>query len=474
MQPSHPSIVLLEFNELCPSLMRRFMGEGKLPNFQRLYREAQVYETDAQEEAPYLEPWIQWVTVHSGMNYREHQIFHLADGHTLQQKCLWDILSEHGHRVWVCGSMNIRYEKPINGLVMPDPWSTEVPSSDPCLEPYFKFVQRNVLEYTNENIPLSSADYARFLAFMVTHGLSVGTVRAILEQLLSERQGHHRWKRAALLDKLQLDVFAHFYRKIKPSFSSFFINSTAHFQHLYWRNMEPDLFQRKPTEAEQAEYAQAILFGYQEMDSLLARFFDLAERDTTLIFCTALSQQPCLKYETDGGKLFYRPKDFARFVEFAGVEGYAEIVPVMSECFNIRFESAPAAAAARERLTRLRVGEAAAMFVEQRDQTLYSACSINSSVPQNAMLSMDGGGPSAPFFDHFYRVDGIKSGMHHPEGMLWIRQPDRMHRIHPQKIPLASVAPMILDMFSLTAPEGMRTKPPSGFAGLDVKAPALH
>lgn len=460
------SVILLEFNELCALLIRRFMSEGKLPNFQRLYGEAQVYVTDAEEEAPFLEPWIQWVTVHSGMSYREHQIFHLADGHTLHQKCLWDVLSEHGHRVWVCGSMNIRYDQPINGLVLPDPWATEVAPSDPRLNHYFKFVQRNVQEYTNESVPLSAADYARFVSFMATHGLSFGTVRAIAEQLLAERRGHDRWKRAVLLDKLQFDVFAHFYRKLNPSFSSFFLNSTAHFQHLYWRNMEPDLFLRRPTATEQAEYESAILFGYEEMDRLLVRFYELMDRNTTLIFCTALSQQPCLKYEAHGGKLFYRPKDFARFVAFARVNEFTEIVPVMSECFNIRFESERSAAAAKERLARLRVNGAAALSVEQRGDSLYTACSINRPIPKDAILSVHEDGVSAPFFDYFYQVDGIKSGMHHADGMLWIRQPDRKHHFHPEKIPLTAVAPMILDMFSVAKPKFMQTKLPPALAGL--------
>ena len=34
---------------------------------------------------------------------------------------------------------------------------------------------------------------------------------------------------------------------------------------------------------------------------------DLAGDDTTLVFLTALSQQPCLKYEDIGGKTMYRP-----------------------------------------------------------------------------------------------------------------------------------------------------------------------
>src|SRR2546422_588658 len=114
------SVILLEFNELTSSLMDRFMGEGKLQNFRRLYAESQVYVTDAHESPPNLNPWIQWVTVHSGLTYDEHRIFHLGEGHKLKRKCVWDLLSNAGLRSWVCGSMNVRYDLPLNGQVLPD------------------------------------------------------------------------------------------------------------------------------------------------------------------------------------------------------------------------------------------------------------------------------------------------------------------------------------------------------------------
>lgn len=59
---SDKSVILLEFNELYPSLMESFIKEGKLPNFQRLYEQSEVYTTDAEEQPPFLEPWIQYRT----------------------------------------------------------------------------------------------------------------------------------------------------------------------------------------------------------------------------------------------------------------------------------------------------------------------------------------------------------------------------------------------------------------------------
>ena len=66
------SVILLEFNELTPSLISRFIAEGRLPNFKRLYDESRVFTTDATEDAwedkRLLNPWVQWVTVHTGVN----------------------------------------------------------------------------------------------------------------------------------------------------------------------------------------------------------------------------------------------------------------------------------------------------------------------------------------------------------------------------------------------------------------------
>ena len=70
-------MILLEFNELSPALMDAFIDQGCLPNFKRLRESSQVFTTVAEEVAPNLDPWIQWVTVHSGLSFDEHGVFHL-------------------------------------------------------------------------------------------------------------------------------------------------------------------------------------------------------------------------------------------------------------------------------------------------------------------------------------------------------------------------------------------------------------
>jgi len=450
------NVVLLEFNELSPSLMNRFITQGHLPNFKRFAAESAVFLTEAEERAPYLDPWIQWVTVHTGLNFREHGLERLNEGHKVHEKRIWDYVSEQGDPVWICGSMNIGYRPGIKGAVMPDPWTTHVEPTPNELKPYFSFVQRNVLEYTNERVPLSKADYIKFVGFMGQHGLSPSTMIAIAQQLFSEVRGLDRWKRAVILDKLQYDVFRWYYNKIRPRFSTFFLNSTAHYQHFYWRNMEPEIFTVQLSSDEVAKYESAILFGYQEMDRLVGKFMASADRNTTLVFCTAMSQQPYLKYEESGGRHFYRPTSFDALVKFAGVTGSFKVAPVMAHQFHVYLDTEDAARDAEKKMLALTVNGRQAMAVDRNGLQVFCGCHLYENLPKDTQILAGEAGAKKAFYDLFYKVEGMKSGMHHPDGMFWVRQPERRHSQHADTIPLAAVAPTLLHLLGIPRPAGMK------------------
>ena len=443
--------------------MERFIREEKLPSFGRFYRESHVFTTESDADAPNLEPWIQWITVHTGLPYREHGVFNLGDGYRLREKSVWDLLSDSGRKVWVCGSMNVQYKLPIRGWVLPDPWMIKVaPHPADELQPYVRFVGAHVLEHTLDQVSLTTRERLRFIGFMARHGLSLDSVVAIARQLVSERLRPQpaRWRRSGILDRLQFDLFRWVYLKERPDFSTFFSNSTAHFQHVYWRNMEPERFQVKPTADEQAQYEHAILYGYQQMDELLGRFMRLAADDATLVFCTALSQQPCLVYEDSGGKRWYRPRDFDRFLRDVGVTAPARVSPVMAHQFHIDFEDEQAAAEAEAQLGALHYpSDRQAMLLIRSGQRIFAGCRVLEEVRSDAAVTVTGSGRSIPFFQLFHRVAGLKSGMHHPDGLLWIRTTARQHHVDRVKVPLVSVAPTLLEMFAIPKPDYMQGEP---------------
>lgn len=447
-------LIVLEFNELTPALIDRFIASGHLPNFAKFRSESRVYTTAAEESAPYLDPWIQWVTVHSGLSYREHGVFHLNEGHKLATKRIWDVLSAHGMRSLVCGSMNVRYDQGTLAVVIPDAWCTHVPPTPDSLNSYFSFVQRHVLEYTSERVPLSVRDHLEFMGFMARHGLTTATCARVLRQLIEERFTDARWKRAVLLDMMQFDVFAHFYRKTQPAFSTFFLNSTAHYQHAYWEAMEPEIFEREGDSRQLQQHKDAILFGYSQMDKLLGRFFALAGDSAVLVLCTALSQEPWTTYRKDRAAFCYRPTDFGQLLKLVGINCGARIAPVMAEQFHLEFERTGDLKEAERLLGTIRLDGEQLLSIVQDGRRLFTGCRVHTEIRDDAVLDISGRAVS--FWDVFYKLPTSKTGMHHPDGIFWARLPDRSHEVVTERIPLTAVAPTLLGLCNIPAPSWMR------------------
>jgi hypothetical protein len=222
---------------------------------------------------------------------------------------------------------------------------------------------------------------------------------------------------------------------------------------------------------EAAKYESAILFGYQEMDRLVGKFIDLAGTDATLVFCTAISQQPYLAYEEKGGRQAYRPSKFEALVRFAGVPEPFKIAPVMAHQFHVYFESEQAAERAETQLKALTVNGRQALGVIRTGTQVFCGCHIYDNLPANQQIVSSETGKSINFFDLFYKIEGLKSGMHHPDGMLWIRRPNRSHSQHAEKVPLSAVAPTLLDLLGIERPSTM--KDTSILSSGERRAPAL-
>src|SRR5262249_8409251 len=147
----------------------------------------------------------QWPTVHFGVPYADHKIFHLGDGQSYRRRGVAQVLSDAGFRVGVFGSMNTNYG-PLNGYVIPDPWDKDGKTYPAWLQRFYRTVSNQVQESSREGAG-SKGELLRFGLFMLRHGLRPPTVRDIGAQLLAEhRDPGLKWRRAVLLDAIQYDL----------------------------------------------------------------------------------------------------------------------------------------------------------------------------------------------------------------------------------------------------------------------------
>ncbi|MDB5093244.1 MAG: hypothetical protein JWO85_1345 [Candidatus Eremiobacteraeota bacterium] len=440
---------LIEFNELCPTLLARFIAAGDLPYFAVLRNTSDVFTTDAGETGATLVPWIQWPSVHTGLPYAEHAIFHLGDATEAAFPTIASLLAEAGIPVGVFGGMNVPAPRTVRGFLLPDPWDKRGRTTPASLQPYYDVVAEQVKESSHHG-RLGLREVAKLGAFYARHGFRASTALTIARQFAAERiDPGLKWRRAALLDQVQYDVFRTYVREQCVRFASFFSNSTAHYQHLYWRNMEPALFADPPNPGAHRSLREAIRYGYRSMDALIGRFFHDFP-DATLIFATALSQEPY----TGPVVRYYRPTNFEALLAFLGVEG-GSVAPVMSHQYHVDFAGEAEAANAEGAFRALAVDGQPVVDVRREGSGLFCGCHFLDPRVMERDVVDTRKGTRRRFAELFFLMDGYRSGQHKADGALWIRTGGR-GRVHWEPVSILSIAPTILALFGITPPSTMR------------------
>lgn len=448
--PAAHRLLLLEFNELCPGLIDTFMAEGSLPNFKRLRERSHAYITHTSEAL--LEPWIQWVTVHTGVPLDEHGIVDLDEAEKLKHEAFWDGVKSDN--VLLMCPMNVRFNRTDRSIFMPDPWAaSQAPSPD--IEPFYRFVRSTVNTHARaQGLDKKVAlDAVRYLA---SHGMRVRTAVSLVRQLVQERVGSHdvKWRRATMLDKLSWDVFAHFWRGDRqPKIGVFFSNATAHYQHKYWRHYQPDVFSLKPDKNELRSYGEAIRYGYKCLDELLGKALRIAGPDTAIVLCTALSQQPMLDYEERGGKAMFLPKDYPQLLNILGLQAAPRVEAIMAEEARLHYERAEDAELALARLQAVTTSEGLALFKLRGfdGRSFIIGCAVFANEVEPTTRICLGDHAVADFRDHFIAMPTTTSAKHHPDGLLWVALPAGTASAEVEHIPLTQVRTRFEEILALTA-----------------------
>jgi len=444
--PSVRRVLMMELNELCPPIIEKMMAQGELPNFKALHSKSDVHVTWTDDND--LEPWVQWVTLHTGKPQDIHNASQLDDGHRIDLPRVWDVLAEQGHASLIFGSMNAKAASD-RVFLLPDPWSTRVSPSDARFNPFNDFISFNVTEHTNERARASRKQTIDFVRFMLGHGLSMETAAQAVRQVAEEKTGggHLHWRRSLVLDLMMWDVFEREYRRQKPAFATFFANSTAFLQHRYWRHMAPEDFQVKPSEADIAAYGGAIEASYRHMDKLLGRAMKLVGPQGRIVFATGLSQEANLRYEDQGGKFVYRPHDFDAFNAFIGGPEGVTFEPVMTHQAWASFRAGQDMAQFARGLDGLKANGEAVMCWWRDNGRIFFMNKLIMKVDGPMPLMSTVTGRSCDFSELFGLVGQVNNSQHNRNGCFWVERGAGLGRIHPEKLPLEQVCGHILDLF---------------------------
>jgi hypothetical protein len=353
--------ILLALNELNFKFIEKYIQQGYLPNFKQMFQHYGYLETTSEQEYHLLEPWIQWVSVHTGKTYTEHQVFRLGD--MVQRpdlKQIFEVLENRGYRVGAVSPFNADNRLKTPAFFIPDPW-TKTPASGNAL---LKGISNAVSQAVNDN---AQAKLSKQSLLSLLAGLAYYTPFSdmpwYVKQLMTLRKNVA--VKALILDKLLSDVFIKEWKKTTPDFSLLFLNSGAHLQHHYMFNSRAYTGNLKNPEWYCPSDQDPILAIYQLYDDILGRLNKLPH--TRLILATGLSQQPHTELT-----FYWRLKEHAAFLKAIGIDNAKAITPRMSRDFLIEFFNNEDAKRAQQMLVAAKTSDGQVLFtVDNRGNSLF-------------------------------------------------------------------------------------------------------
>jgi hypothetical protein len=454
---SRRKVLLVEINEITWNLIDPLIAKGTLPTFAFLKREGAWAAPVSVDLPPQLDPWITWTTVYTGRPQADHNVFFLQQPpDTIRVKRIWEICHDHGMSVGVYGSLCSWPPQPVRGFYVPDTFAPDALTYPESLRP----IQELNLTYTRSIRLPSDQDGIMFKlrlgSKLLRLGLRGATLARIARQLAAERLNPTlRWRRVALHPAVNFDFFERLYTRHRPTFATFHTNHVAHYMHTYWKAMQPGIFPQETSSAEAHDYGKAIEYGYRTADDLLKRIMGLLDQDTVLVVASSMGQQPFIS-NLRNGKRIGQLRSLDRLVDIMGLNGRVRTLYTMSDQFNIYADSAET----REFV----IANLKAAYIASPDRPMFYISVLGDCVTAALRPYDDVSGESLcvfpeslsqkPFrYDELvYGTGMMKSGCHHPQGMLMMYGAGIKHGVQLSECTNLNLAPTLLTLLDIPVP----------------------
>jgi hypothetical protein len=432
-------LLLLELNEVNFDFVEAYVAQGKLPVLGALIRRHGLSRTTSEESYERLEPWIQWVTAHTGRSFAEHQVFRLGDIVTHDIPQIWEVLEQHGLKVGAISPMNAKHRLRDPSFFVPDPWTKTDVTGGTALRKLYEAI----CQIVNDNAASTITPTAlRWLALAALR--YVRTQSYALAASLALQSTFKSWCKALLLDLLLSEVFIHEVRRSSPQFASLFLNAAAHIQHHYMFCAAPYEGPHRNPKWYVRDGMDPVLESYHLYDRMVGNVCRAFPR-ARLMLATGLHQDPHPR-----STFYWRLKDHSNFLRAAGVP-FVSVEPRMSRDFLITCEDAPTAARAAEILNSATAGDGMQLFeVDNRGSDLFVMLTYSREITSTTGWTVLGR-EHRDLRQHVVFV-ALKNGQHNGVGYFLDTGTSRDTIRHQESVfPLKEIPARILEAFGLPA-----------------------
>ena len=119
--------LLIQLNEINFDLVDKYLfssKKNKFINLKILKNTFKSFDTYSEQEYKNLEPWIQWVSVNLGKDFKQHKVYRLGDivNHP-QEEQIFEKIENRGFKVGAISPMKAANRLKNPSYFIPDPWT---------------------------------------------------------------------------------------------------------------------------------------------------------------------------------------------------------------------------------------------------------------------------------------------------------------------------------------------------------------
>lgn len=398
-------LLFVELNEFNPDMVRDVAHSLGLKNLTRLLSMVRA-ETRTEDEIEHqgLDPWVQWVSIHSGVAAWEHGVRRLAYTAKQSRPQIWDVLGAEGRRWGAWGVMNApRGSDPNCAFFMPDPWSFEEVAYPAYLNRLLalpRYAAKNYLEFEPGAVLAALFELVRYFAPPTRWAVLMRSMIRLVDGWRTAGANVHTL--TTLVDYIGVLTFVELRRQYSLDFSVIFLNHIAHLQHQFWRAdgiVDPNM-----------------AFGLKLSDEMIGLLYESLAPDEALLVANGMRQK-----NVDGqGWCIFRQKNPKEMLQRLNITD-AEVEQCMTNDANLLFASSESADSAAKILASCVLGadRERVFYLERESETrLFYQMAIEHRVEPGAIIMFDGGSIA---FDDVIELVCERTGAHEQIGDVFMQ-----------------------------------------------------
>lgn len=346
-------LLIVELNEFNCDLLKQGVRELGLKNIQKvLSLNHSKTLSDSKTERHGLDPWVQWVSVHTGQNSNTHKVLRIGEVPKLKFPQIWEKLGENGISTGIWGAMNAsRNNTEGCKFFLPDPWTYSENGHPKFLNFYLNLPRIFSKDYVNPSKTKLAKSFFKMIIFLLSPKMFLSVSKESINYFfMIFNNGMKNITLFTLFDLFNTLAFLKYKKETNPDFSIIFLNSLAHLQHHYWNK----------------KINKEMKMCLENIDKIFEKLFNEKRKNESIVVINALSQKNIF----NKGIFIYRQISTIKLLNSLKIS-FSKVEEGMTNDCHIFFNSNKDLEFAYKKLSNIKLNNQKMFFVEKDSNLKY-------------------------------------------------------------------------------------------------------